>query len=68
MVSLTSLLLLLIATRQSVSQLSSDQRQLLLDLHNQARSEVSPTAANMEQMVSDTHTARYTGCMDSRMD
>ena len=39
--------------RQSVSQLSSAQRQLLLDLHNQARSEVSPTAANMEEMVSD---------------
>ena len=50
---LISLLLLLIAARQSVSQLSSAQRQLLLDLHNQARSDVSPTAANMEQMVSD---------------
>ena len=49
---LISLLLLLIAARQSVSQLSSAQRQLLLDLHNQARSDVSPTAANMEQMVS----------------
>ena len=48
---LISLLLLLVAAHQSVSQLNSAQRQLLLDLHNQARSEVSPTAANMEQMV-----------------
>ena len=46
------ILLLLIAARQSVSQLSNARRQLLLDLHNQARSDVSPTAANMEQMVS----------------
>ena len=49
---LSLLLLLLIVARESVSQLNSTQRQLLLDLHNQARSEVSPTAANMEEMVS----------------
>ena len=52
---LSLLLLLLISARQSVSQLSSAQRQLLLDLHNQARSEVSPTATNMEEMVNDNH-------------
>ena len=51
--SLSLLLLLLIAPRQGVSQLTNAQRQLLLDLHNQARSEVSPTAANMEEMVSN---------------
>ena len=52
MPNLISLLLLLTAARQSVSQLTNAQKQLLLDLHNQARSDVSPTAANMEQMVS----------------
>ena len=51
---LTLLLLLLIAARQGASQLTSAQKQLLLDLHNQERSDVSPSAANMEQMVSES--------------
>ena len=46
-----SLLLLTLAVQQGDSQLSNTQKQLLLDLHNQARSDVSPTAANMEEMV-----------------
>ena len=48
---LISLMLLLIAARQGVSQLTNAQKQLLLDLHNLARSHVSPTAANMLEMV-----------------
>ena len=42
----------MITTRQGVSRLNNDQKQLLLDLHNQARSDVSPAAANMQEMVS----------------
>ena len=49
--TLLAAFLLLILVRLGVSQLTSDQKQLLLDLHNQARSDVFPTAANMEQMV-----------------
>ena len=45
-------LLLLIAVHQCVSQLTSQQKRLLLDLHNQARSNVTPIATNMEKMVS----------------
>lgn len=47
---LSLLLLLVAATRQTVSQLNITQKQLLLDLHNQARSSASPTATNMERM------------------
>ncbi|XP_065915987.1 GLIPR1-like protein 1 [Dysidea avara] len=43
-------LLLLIAVHQCVSQLTSQQKRLLLDLHNQARSNVTPIATNMEKM------------------
>ena len=51
MMTLLAAFLLLIVARPGVSQLSSDQQQLLLKLHNQARSDVSPTAANMLEMV-----------------
>ena len=44
--------LLLAVVHHSVSQLTSEQQQLLLDLHNQARSDVTPIATNMEKMVS----------------
>ena len=44
-------LLLLIVAGQAVSRLTSDQKQMLLDLHNEARSDVFPTAGNMEKMV-----------------
>ena len=47
------LLLLTVAVRHGVSRLNSTQKQLLLDLHNEARSGTSPTAANMERMVSE---------------
>ena len=51
MMTLLAAFLLLLVARLGVSQLTSDQKQLLLDLHNQARSDVFPTAANMEEMV-----------------
>jgi len=35
----------------AVSQLSDEDKQLLLDLHNRARSMVDPIATNMEEMV-----------------
>ena len=47
------LLLLIVAVRQGQSQLSNTLKQLLLDLHNEARTDASPTAANMEIMVSE---------------
>ena len=46
-----SLLLLAVAVQQGDSQLSNAQKQLLLNLHNQARNDVLPSAANMEEMV-----------------
>ena len=45
-------LLVLTAAHLSVSQLTDEDKQLLLDLHNRARSMVDPTATNMEEMVS----------------
>ena len=45
------ILCLLLAVQQSVSQLTSEQQRLLLDLHNQARSDATPIATNMEEMV-----------------
>ena len=52
MLNFISLLLLLVAARQSVSQLTSAQKKLLLDLHNDARRNVrSPSAAKMAEMV-----------------
>ena len=35
-----------------VSQLTDEQKQSLLDLHNRARSMVDPIATDMEEMVS----------------
>ena len=43
---------LLIVAGEAVSELTSKDKQLLLDLHNGARRDVYPTAANMEEMVS----------------
>ena len=51
MVAFWASLLLLTLVQQGDSQLSNAQKQLLLDIHNQARSDVFPTAANMEEMV-----------------
>ena len=51
MVSPLAALLLLIVAGKAVSQLTSDQKQMLLDLHNEARRDVLPTAANMQEMV-----------------
>ena len=51
MVSPLAALLLLIVAGKAVSQLTSDQKQMLLDLHNEARRAVLPTAANMQEMV-----------------
>jgi len=45
-------LLVLTAVHLSVSQLTDQQKQDLLDLHNRARSMVDPIATNMEEMVS----------------
>ena len=44
-------LLVLTAAHLSVSQLTDEDKQLLLDLHNRARSMVYPIATNMEEMV-----------------
>ena len=44
-------LLMLTVAHLSVSQLTEEDRQLLLDLHNEARSMVDPIATNMERMV-----------------
>jgi len=52
---IVSLLYLLVLTtaRLSVSQLIQDEdREFLLDLHNDARDNVDPIATNMEKMVS----------------
>ncbi|XP_065915977.1 uncharacterized protein [Dysidea avara] len=43
-------LLVLTAAHLSVSQLTDEDKQLLLDLHNRARSMVYPIATNMEEM------------------
>ena len=48
-----ALFCLLLAVHLSVSQLTNEQQQLLLDLHNQARGDVAPIATNMEEMVSN---------------
>ena len=56
MVAFWASLLLLTLVQQGDSQLSNAQKQLLLDLHNQARSDVLPTAANMEEMVTTIYT------------
>ena len=45
-------LLVLTVAHLSVSQLTDEDKQLLLDLHNRARSMVDPIATNMEEMVS----------------
>lgn len=57
------LLLLVAATRQTVSQLNITQKQLLLDLHNQARSSASPAATNMERMVRKCMISEYPASM-----
>ena len=44
-------LLVLSVAHLSVSQLTQEDKQLLLDLHNEARSKVDPIATNMEKMV-----------------
>jgi len=44
-------LLVLYAVHLSVSQLTDQQKQDLLNLHNRARSMVDPIATNMEKMV-----------------
>jgi len=43
--------LLVLTAAPSVSQLSDEEKQLLLDHHNRARSMVDPIATNMEEMV-----------------
>ena len=43
---------LLLTAVLSVSQLTDEEIQLLLDLHNRARSMVDSIATNMENMVS----------------
>ena len=45
-------MLVLTAVHLSVSQLTDEQKQDLLDQHNRARSMVDPIATNMEEMVS----------------
>jgi len=45
-------LLVLTAAHLTVSQLTDEDKQLLLNLHNEARSMVDPIATNMEKMVS----------------
>jgi len=49
--TMLSVLLLLTLVHQGVSQLNNNQKQLLLDLHNWARGNATPTATNMERMV-----------------
>jgi len=44
-------LLLTVTVHQGVSQLDNDQKQLLLDLHNWARGNATPRAADMQRMV-----------------
>ena len=44
-------LLVLTAVHPSVSQLTDEEKQDLLDMHNRARSMVDPIATNMEEMV-----------------
>ncbi|XP_065914411.1 peptidase inhibitor 16-like [Dysidea avara] len=65
--TLWSVVLLLTVIHQGVSQLNNDQKQLLLDLHNWARGNVTqPRAADMERMqwnnelagVAQTYSAR----------
>ena len=43
--------MLLLPSAPSGTQLTDEQKQLLLDLHNRARSMVDPIATNMEEMV-----------------
>ena len=44
-------LLVLTAVHLSVCQLTDEEKQDLLDMHNRARSVVDPIATNMEEMV-----------------
>ena len=43
--------MLLLPSAPSGTQLTNEQKELLLDLHNRARSMVDPIATNMEEMV-----------------
>ena len=45
-------LLVLTTARLSVSQLTDEDKQFILDFHNDARDNVDPIATNMEKMVS----------------
>ena len=45
-------LLVLSVAHPSVSQLTDEEKQNLLDLHNMARGMVDPLATNMKKMVS----------------
>lgn len=65
LVPLLPLLLFLVATTGPTRALSDDERRVMVELHNLYRAQVSPSAANMLQMVSmarGTHLPGWKRC------